>query len=132
MQGWQSWWASTFDPSVETPLPWEGQLPVLTTADTALHKVYYMNVVSLLGNARHVTQIPRQMNTSWANQTVFATGGPVCAVAEMIIWDTALNAHLLTLLQPSLFASYVERWLGMDIHVHLAMDMVSNTGEQKW
>ena len=131
---WQDWWLSTFDPSVRTKTtPWEGQLPTLTTDDAALKRTYYMNVVSLLGNARHISsRIKSQANTSWDNQSVFATGGPVCAVAQMIIWDTALNAHLLTLLQPSLFTSYVERWMSMGIHQHLAIDMVSNRGDQKW
>ena len=29
----------------------------------------------------------------------------------MIIWDTTLNSVLLTLLQPTLYASYLEKWL---------------------
>ena len=48
---WQSWWASVFDKSVPTALPFEGQLPALTTNDAALSRTYYMNVVSLLGIA---------------------------------------------------------------------------------
>ena len=36
--GWQTWWASVFDKkgSVPTALPFEGQLPVLSTDDAAL------------------------------------------------------------------------------------------------
>jgi hypothetical protein len=95
-----------------------------------------MNIVSLLGNARHIrSNIPGytyQHNQPWENQTVFATGGPVCAVAEMIIWDTALNSVLLTLLQPTLYASYLAKWLTEDIHAHLSVDIVTNEGAQKW
>ena len=131
---WQSWWASVFDKSVSTILPFEGQLPVLTTADNALKRTYYVNIVSLLGNARHIKPgtVPSLVNSTWENQTIFATGGPVCALAEMIIWDTTLNSVLLTLLQPSLFTSYIERWLMSDVHAHLAVDYISNQGEQKW
>ena len=135
---WQGWWASLFDPTVATSLPFEGHLPTLTTDDDAIKRVYYMNVVSLLGNARHVDVVGSQVvsnggsHTSWNNRTVFATGGPVCAVAEMIIWDTTLNSVLLTLLQPTLYKSYIERWLSMDVHDHLAIDIVSNTGQGKW
>ena len=53
-------------------------------------------------------------------------------VAEMIIWDTTLNSVLLTLLQPTLYKSYLRSWLMSDIHQHLALDMVGNVGEQKW
>ena len=110
---WQGWWASVFDKSVKTLLPFEGQLPLLTTADAALHRVYYINVVSLLGNARHIRpgSLLSQTGQPWENKTIFATGGPVCAVAEMIIWDTTLNSVLLTLLQPTLYTSYLEKWL---------------------
>ena len=131
---WQSWWASVFDKSIATILPFEGHLPVLTTDDELLKRTYYMNVVSLLGNARHIApgSVPSLKDTPWENQTIFATGGPVCAVAEMIIWDTTLNSVLLTLLQPALYTSYVERWLTSDVHKHLAVDYISNQGEQKW
>jgi hypothetical protein len=96
---WQSWWASVFDKSVPTALPFEGQLPALTTNDAALSRTYYMNVVSLLGNARHVRSIIlSQVGQPWENQTIFATGGPVCVVVEMTIWGTTLNSVLLTLL----------------------------------
>ena len=50
----------------------------------------------------------------------------------MIIWDTTLNSVLLTLLQPTLYKSYLRSWLMSDIHQHLALDMVGNVGEQKW
>ena len=67
---------------------------------------------SILGNARHIRpNIPGYTYQPWANQAIFATGGPVCAVAEMIIWDTTLNSVLLTLLQPTLYRSYLEKWL---------------------
>ena len=36
----QSWWASVFDKSVPTALPFEGQLPVLATDDAALSRTY--------------------------------------------------------------------------------------------
>jgi hypothetical protein len=131
---WQSWWASIFDKSVTTLMPFEGQLPVLTTDDAALKRTYYVNVVSLLGNARHIKSgsLPSLANTLWENQTIFATGGPVCAVTEMIIWDTTLNSVLLTLLQPTLYTSYIEKWLTSDVHKHLAVDYISNVGAQKW
>ena len=82
---WQGWWASVFEPSVPTALPFEGQLPTLTTEDEALKRTYYINVVSLLGNARHVKGIPSQAGGPWDDQVVFATGGPVCAVSCTII-----------------------------------------------
>ena len=85
---WQGWWASVFDPSVPTALPFEGQLPTLTTEDEALKRTYYINVVSLLGNARHVKGIPSQAGGPWDDQVVFATGGPVCAVSCTIIAGT--------------------------------------------
>ena len=129
---WQAWWAATFDPAAPSLAPWEGHLPVLVTADAALKRTYYMSVVALLGNARHVRDIAAQKDGPWDDRTIFATGGPVCAVAEMIIWDTALNSVLLSLLQPTLFASYLEKWLSSNLHEHLAFDIVSNKGEQKW
>lgn len=129
---WQAWWAATFDRTVPSKTPWEGQLPVLVTADAALKRTYYMGVAALLGNARHIRDIAAQKDGPWDNRTIVATGGPVCAVAEMIIWDTALNSLLLSLLQPTLFASYLEKWLASNLHEHLAIDIVSNQGEQKW
>ena len=133
-EDWQGWWASVFDPTVNTSLKFEGQLPVLTTPvnETAIRRVYYSNIISLLGLARHIENIPSQAGGHWDGQVIFATGGPVCAVAEMIIWDTTLNSVVLALLQPALFRTYLDRWLTMGIHQHLSIDIVSNRGDQKW
>ena len=134
---WSRWWHGVFDPtagSVPSPLPFEGRLPVLDTDDAAMKRVYYMNVAALLGNAKFINaEIASQQGAGgWANQTVFVTGGPVCAPSILIIWDTTLNAVLLSLLQPSMFAEYIDRWLDMGLHDGLAFDIMSNKGIGKW
>ena len=91
-----------------------------------------MGAVTLLTMARRVNSHAAPSTSEWQNRTVFGSGGPVCAVTAMYIWDTTLNSVLLTLLQPTLYKSYLRSWLMSDIHQHLALDMVGNVGEQKW
>ena len=160
--GWSDYWYDAFvpktspTPTSKPPPPsfarpstsssvlvprFEGNLPTLVTADAELHRVYYVGVVSMLVLAKHVTA-PQ----AWfAGELVFVNTLIDCGETELYVWDTCLNSVLLTLLQPSMFHQYMDKWLTMSgacfddptktctgIHSHNDFDYLQKESNGPW
>ena len=130
-------WASEFDPTfAAAKTQWEkryadvfvpgngfysGNLPVLTTPDAAMRRVYYMGIVSRLQMLR--TNLPVQPR-------IMVTGGPQFAVAVTYFWDNTLL--LMSMLDPEMMKQQLKRWLTLDISKWYAQDCMSGQGRGVW
>ena len=83
-----------------------GNLPVLTTTDSALARTYYSACVSLLCNA----YFGEATGGMAPGLTLFGSAGPISAVTAMYIWDTTLCGVLFALLEPAFLEGFIQRW----------------------
>lgn len=100
---------------------YSGNLPVLTTADEAMSRVYYMGIVSRLQLLR--TNLPIQPR-------IVVTGGPQFAVTVTYFWDNTLM--LSSLLDPEMMREQLKRWLTLDVYKWNAQDCMSGEGRGRW
>jgi hypothetical protein len=100
---------------------YSGNLPVLTTPDAAMQRVYYMGIVSRLQMLR--TNLPVQPR-------IMVTGGPQFAVAVTYFWDNTLL--LMSMLDPEMMKQQLKRWLTLDISKWYAQDCMSGQGRGVW
>jgi hypothetical protein len=100
---------------------YSGNLPVLTTPDEAMRRVYYMGIVSRLQMLR--TNLPVQPR-------VIVTGGPQFAVTVTYFWDNTLL--LMSMLDPEMMRQQLKRWLELDIYKWNAQDCLSGEGRGRW
>jgi hypothetical protein len=130
-------WVAEFDPSfAAAKTQWEkryaqvfmpgnnfysGNLPVLTTPDEAMRRVYYMGIVSRLQMLR--TNLPVQPR-------IMVTGGPQFAVTVTYFWDNTLL--LMSMLDPEMMKQQLKRWLTLDISKWYAQDCLSGEGRGVW
>ncbi|MCW3840688.1 LamG domain-containing protein [Micromonospora yasonensis] len=118
---WEQRFADAFKPDNDH---FSGSLPVLDTADPALHDLYYRGVVSVLALER--TNYPQH------SPRTYVTAGPQWGVATVYFWDTALFAPLLVLLDPAVARAEVTRWLELGIEDGYAVDAVSGELVGPW
>ena len=97
-----------------------GSLPVLTTPDEALRRIYYMSILSsaLLMLRTNFTLQPR----------IYITAAPQYAVTLTYFWDSAMVPVLTALLDPVMMREQLKRWLTMNVHRCYAQDSFSGQG----
>jgi len=115
---WEKRYAQVFMPGNNF---YSGNLPVLTTPDQAMRRVYYMGIVSRLQLLR--TNLPVQPR-------VIVTGGPQFAVTVTYFWDNTLL--LMSMLDPEVMKQQLKRWLTLDISKWYAQDCLSGEGRGRW
>ncbi len=94
---WEKRYADVFVPGNDF---YSGNLPVLTTWDERMRRVYYMGILSRLQMLR--TNLPIQPR-------VMVTGSPQYAVTLTYFWDNTL--FLMSLLDPTMMKAQLKRWL---------------------
>jgi hypothetical protein len=115
---WEKRYADVFVPGNNF---YSGNLPVLTTPDEAMRRVYYLGIASRLQMLR--TNLPIQPR-------IMVTGGPQFAVTVTYFWD---NTHLLmSMLDPEMLKQQLKRWLTLDISKWYAQDCLSGEGRGVW
>ncbi len=115
---WARRYARVFEPGNNF---YSGSLPVLSTPDEAMRRVYYMGVVSRLQLLR--TNLPVQPR-------VVVTGGPQFAVTVTYFWDN--TSFLMSMLDPQMMRQQLKRWLTLDIFRWYAQDCLSGEGRGRW
>ncbi|HMD85202.1 MAG TPA: hypothetical protein VKO18_10955 [Terriglobia bacterium] len=101
-----------------------GNLPVLTTPDGALRRIYYMSILSseLLMLRTNFTSQPR----------IYITAAPQYAVTLTYFWDSAIVSVLTALLDPVMMREQLKRWLTMNVHRCYAQDSFSGQARGPW
>lgn len=117
---WQQLFDAAFTPGNSI---FSGRLPVLTTPDRKIRRIYYISVLSLLANLR--TKMP-------IAHRAYITGSPLNAASVMYFWDTFTWATLHALLDPAEMKNMIRRWLKLDIHSCYAQDMLTGGGVGPW
>lgn len=115
---WEKRYADVFVPGNGF---YSGNLPVLTTPDEVMRRVYYMGAVSRLQMLR--TNLPVQPR-------IMVTGGPQFAVTVTYFWDNTLL--LMSMLDPGMMRQQLKRWLTLDISKWYAQDCLSGEGRGVW
>src|SRR5271157_5409756 len=111
---WEKRFADAFVPGNAY---FSGNLPVLTTPDEAVRRIYYMSILSseLLLLRTNFTLQPR----------VYITAAPQNAVTLTYFWDAAMVPVLTALLDPVMMREQLKRWLSMNIYHCYAQDCLS-------
>ena len=116
--GWEKRYAQAFIPRNGF---YSGNLPILTTTDERLRRVYYMGILSRLQMLR--TNLPIQPR-------VIVTAAPQWAVTLTYFWDNTL--FLMSMLDPEMMKVQLKRWLTMDISRCYAQDCISGAPRGPW
>lgn len=119
--GWHERYRAAFDPHNRH---FSGNLPALVTSDTAIRKLYYNSIVSLLCLER--------TNLSARYPRVFVTASPRWATTLAYFWDTSLFATLWALLDPRCMRQQLLLFLRSNIHSCYAIDFKSMETVGPW
>jgi len=102
---------------------YSGHLPTLVTSDTALKRVYYASIASVLALQRSCFPLaPR----------IFPTAAPEWATSLTYFWDTSLWATVWAMLDPAMMRRQLPAWLTLDINTGYAVDNLSQTLSGPW
>ena len=99
---WEERWSAAFTPG--NPF-FSGNVPVLTTDDTAIHEIYYRSVLTLLVLLR---------TNLWSNRTFITSGER--AKGTVFYWDTSLFSTLFAMLEPKQMKEQLKLFLEQDPH----------------
>jgi len=119
--GWQKRYLDVFDPENEH---FSGNLPTLVTSDTAIRKLYYSSILSLLCLER--------TNLNAQYRRVFVTASPRWATTLVYFWDTAFFATLWALLDPFCMKQQISLFLTSNIHSYNSFDFQSMQAVGRW
>ncbi|MFF0474011.1 hypothetical protein [Streptomyces sp. NPDC004284] len=125
--GWQKRWQDAFTPG---NAHYSGSLPVLTTDDEALSRLYHMGVLSVLVNERtnlgadFGEVLGRAPGGYSGFDRVYVTGAPEWANTVTYFWDTSYCSVVLALLDPAMLKAQTRYWLASGIHDGYAVDCV--------
>ncbi|WP_431895031.1 hypothetical protein [Nonomuraea sp. bgisy101] len=125
--GWEKRWQDAFTPG---NTHYSGSLPVLTTDDDAVSRLYYMSVLSVLACER--TNLGADFNDVLGRvpggfngfDRVYVTGAPEWANTVTYFWDTSYCSVVLALLDPTVMKAQTMYWLTQGIHDGYAVDCV--------
>ncbi|MFI6599364.1 hypothetical protein ACIBHX_24190 [Nonomuraea sp. NPDC050536] len=125
--GWEKRWQDAFTPG---NTHYSGSLPVLTTDDDAVSRLYYMSVLSVLCSER--TNLGADFNDVLGRapggyngfDRVYVTGAPEWANTLTYFWDTSYCSVVLALLDPTVLRAQAMYWLTQGIHDGYAVDCV--------
>jgi len=135
---WSARWTAAFTAG---NTHYSGSLPVLSAENTAngnaMARLYYMSVLSLLSIQR--TNLGPAFNTLLGRTGTFSgwdriypSGSPEYMTTAMYYWDVEYFSIMLTLLDPAMFRSQMEYWLGKNIHASYAIDCLSGNTIGPW
>ena len=118
---WQARFNAAFTPGNGH---FSGHLPVLTTPEPKLRRLYYMSVVSWLALER--------TNLNPRHPRVFVSGSPGHSVSVSYYWDAIDHDTLWCLLDPAGVQDILRAFLAVDIHKSYALDWLSLKGVGPW
>lgn len=118
--GWQQRFAAMFTPH---NVFFSGSLPVLTTSDPDLRRMYYMSAVSVLSILR--TGFP-------VAPRVYVSNSPEYNGTMMYFWDTGEWAATLALLDPVMLKQYLRDWLAKGIYHGYAEEYLTGSLQGPW
>lgn len=119
--GWETRFKDAFTPGNDR---YSGHLPLLTTDDPALHRVYYGSVLSWLCMER--------AGLSQKYPRVFVTASPFYAPTLTYFWDTQFYGTLWALLDAKGLKEQLRLFLTADIHSCYAVDFLTLKGVGPW
>ncbi len=117
---WQNRFNSMFQPRNST---FSGCLPTLVTSDSAMRRIYYMSVVSLLSVCR--TGFPVQPR-------VYVSNSPESNCTMMYFWDTREWATVFALLDPAMLKQCLRSWFALGITNGYAEEYLTGTLQGPW
>lgn len=119
-KNWQIRFNAMFTP--DNPY-FSGHLPVLSTSDKKLNRMYYMSAVSLLSVLRTGFNIASR---------VYVSNTPESNCTMMYFWDTREWATALALLDPAMMKQYLRSWLKKGIYNGYAEEYLTGTLQGVW
>jgi hypothetical protein len=119
--GWETRYRAAFDPRNKH---FSGNLPALVTSDSAIRKLYYHSILSLLCLER------TNLNPQYPR--VFVTASPRWATTLVYFWDTSFFATLWALLDPVCMKQQLTLFLASNIHSCYAIDFQSMETVGPW
>jgi hypothetical protein len=99
---WEERWSAAFTPGNQF---FSGNAPVLITGDSAIHKIYYRSVLTLMVLLR---------TNLWSNRTFITSGER--AKGTVFYWDTSLFSTLFAMLEPKQMKEQLKLFLEQDPH----------------
>jgi len=112
---WEQRWTDAFTPGNPH---FSGHLPVLTTANAALTRNYYMGVASLLAIER--TQYP-------VHPRSFVSNGER-PPGTHYVWDASLQDTVWALLEPAGMKATTRRWLVQNVRITQTIELTATKG----
>ncbi|MFE7710175.1 LamG domain-containing protein [Streptomyces sp. NPDC057486] len=136
-RGWKNRWLDAFTPGNGH---YSGCLPTLDTDDTAIARMYYMSILSVLACERTnlsaafsgVLGRPTGSGAFRGFDRVYVTGGPEWSNTVTYFWDTSYASVILALLDPKMVKAHTTYWLSKDIYNGYAIDCVSGNTVGPW
>ncbi|WP_406292889.1 hypothetical protein OG948_00700 [Embleya sp. NBC_00888] len=133
--GWEKRWQDAFTPG---NTHYSGSLPVLTTDDAAVSRLYYMSVLSVLTNER--TNLGADFNDVLGRvrggfsgfDRVYVTGAPEWANSVTYFWDTSYCSVVLALLDPTMMSAQTMYWLTQGLDNGYAVDCIQGGPVGPW
>jgi hypothetical protein len=101
-----------------------GYLPVLTTTDSAVTRIYHTALATLL--------MHRRTTPSSVYGITYVTLAPRYWETSTFLWDISLGSIMLALLDPAVLRRMVETWMTVDIHKHFGTDFLTGEGVGPW
>lgn len=117
---WQTRFDAMFTPHNQV---FSGNLPILTTSDSKMRRMYYMSLISVLSVYRTVfAAAPR----------VYVSNSPEYNCIMMYFWDTSEWATPLAELDPLMLKKYLRDWLSKGIYNGYAEEYLNGTLQGPW
>jgi len=110
---WEGRWESAFQPG---NVNFSGSLPVLSTPNSKISRLYYMSALTVLLMER--TNLPE-------SPRVYVSGGPDQITTDVYYWDTSFWSDIWAQLDPAIMKSQCEQFLALDFHDYYALDFIS-------
>ncbi len=101
-----------------------GHLPQLVTRSRELWKLYYRGFTNLL--------FCRRVSPDSVYGPTYLTALPYVGPTRTFLWDTALTALSLALLDPQALRALLEVWLASGMHDHNSTDYLTGKGLGAW
>lgn len=115
---WNEEIAAVFDPNSDQ---YSGYLPVLSTDNEDLHRLYYTSIIGTVYHKR-----------LWPEERSYITLMPRYWQTTTFLWDISLSSSLFSMLDPEFLRTYIEDCLRVDIHDHHSIENMSGGGAGPW
>jgi hypothetical protein len=101
-----------------------GSLPLLSTTDGSVARLYHTAVSTLL--------FLRRTTSASIYGTTYATLAPRYWQTTTFLWDISLASTMLSLLDPAVLRRMIETWMSLDIHRHFGTEYLTGGGVGQW